>query len=242
VVLLLIVVVLAAAWGYLRPPVGARTPKPPLQRAWLLGVGAVLHLVALLLDGDLAILTMAGSLVALLAAAAANRHLTGALVMAVGLLLNLVALVLNNGMPVRTSALEQAGVIAPGEVPELSGPQHVEGPSDRFGVLGDALPVPVTGEVVSFGDLIIILGAADAARELSRRRARRWTEAERAAYRSQTVQASAVQDWGAAPNGRPVAGSQNSEYPDDSAPVIIDLDNERRTSGRRELVAASHRR
>lgn len=209
---------------------------------WLLGGGAALHVVALLLDGDLATLAMAASLVALLAAAAVNRHLTGVVVMAAGLLLNLVALVLNNGMPVRASALEQAGVIAAGEVPELSGPRHLEGPSDRFGVLGDALPIAATGEVVSFGDLIIILGAADAVRELSRRRSRRWSEADRAAYRSQIAQTSVVQDWGAAPSGRPASGSQYSENPEDSAPVIIDLDNERRTSGRRELVAASHRR
>lgn len=240
--LLVIVLAVAAAWGLLRPPVGARTPRPGVQKVWLLGVGAVLHVVALLLDGDLATLTMAASLVALLALAAANRHLTGVVVMAAGLLLNLVALVLNNGLPVRASALEQAGVIVAGEVPELSGPRHLEGPSDPFGVLGDALPISVTGEVVSFGDLIIILGAADAARELSRRRGRRWSEADRAAYRSQVAQASADQDWGTAPSGRPASGSQNSENPEDTAPVVIDLDKERLTSGRRELVAASHRR
>jgi Family of unknown function (DUF5317) len=242
VVLLVIALVVAATWGLARRPAGARTSRPRVEQAWLLGVGAALYGLALLLDGSVANLVMAASLVALLAGAAANRHLTGVVVMAAGLLLNLTALVLNNGMPVRPGALEHAGVIEPGEVPDLSGPRHLETASDQFGVLGDALPIAATGEVLSFGDLIIILGAADAARELSRRRSRRWSEADRAAYRSDIVQASAAQDWGAAPSRWAVSGSQYSEKPDTDAPAIIDLDSERRTSGRRELVAASHRR
>ena len=235
--LLLVAVLVGGAMGLRRTPTGAHTPRPALERIWLLGVGAALHAAALLLDGGLAPLALAASLTAFIAAAAANRHLTGMAVVGFGLLLNLTAVVLNNGVPVRQSALEQAGAPA-----TVDGPRHLETGSDAFGVLGDALPVPLTGNVVSFGDLIVILGAAEAVRELARRRRRRWSEAERTAYRVRTTTASVVQDWGAAPRPRPSSGPQYSENPDDTAPLIIDLDNERATSGRRELVAASHRR
>ena len=213
-----------------------------MHRIWLLGLGAALHALALLLDGGLATLALAASLTAFIAAATANRHLTGVAVVGLGLLLNLTAVVLNNGMPVRQSALEQAGARAADDAATVDGPRHLETGSDAFGVLGDVLPVALTREVVSFGDLIVILGAAEAVRELTRRRARRWSEAERRAYRVRTAQASVVQDWGAAPSAPPSSGIQYSENPEDTAPLIIDLDSERATSGRRELVAASHRR
>ena len=237
VLLLLVAVLAGGALGLRQPPTGAHTPHPAMERIWLLGLGAVLHALALLLDGDLATVALAASLTAFIAAAVANRHLTGVAVVGFGLLLNLAAVVLNNGMPVRQSALEHAEAAT-----TVDGPRHLETGSDAFGVLGDALPVPVTREVVSFGDLIVILGAAEAVRELTRRRARRWSEADRTAYRARIAHASVVQDWGAAPSARPSSGSQYSANPEDTAPLIIDLDSERATSGRRELVAASHRR
>ena len=241
--LLLIVAVLAGgAIGSFRRPVGAHTPRPAMHRIWLLGVGAALNAAAPLLDDRLATLALAASLTVLIAAAVANRHLTGVVVVGAGLLLNLMAVVLNNGMPVRQSALERAEAVEPGETPILDGPRHLETGSDRFGVLGDVLPIPLTREVLSFGDLIVIIGAADAVRELARRRSRRWTESERAAYRLRTATTSVVQDWGTAPSAAPVSGSQYSANADADAPLIIDLDSERATSGRRELVAASHRR
>lgn len=227
--------------GWLRPPVGARTARPAVHRIWLIAVGAALYAAALLAEGDGAILLSAAALSALIAAAVANRHLTGVVVVGIGLLLNLMALVLNNGIPVRQSALEEAGVVSPGEVPTITGPHHLETGSDAFGVLGDALPVPLANQVVSFGDLIVVLGAADAARELTRRRSRRWTEPERSAYRLRTAQTSVVQDCGIAPSAAPVSPSQNSAKPEDTAPLVIDIDNDRATSSRRELVAASHR-
>lgn len=240
--LLLVAVVVGGSVGLLRAPTGAHTSRPVVRRTWLVGLGAVLYAAALLLDGGIATLVMAASLTALIAAASANRHLTGVVVVGLGLLLNLTALVLNNGMPVRQIALERAGVVAAGEVPTLGGAQHLETRSDAFGVLGDVLPISLTREVLSFGDLIVILGAADAVRELARRQSRPWTPRERTAYRVRTAEASEVQDWGRAPRPAPVSAFQYSANPDDTAPLIIELDNERATSGRRELVAASHRR
>ena len=213
-----------------------------LDAVWLLAVGTAANGASFVLDGDLATVALAGSMAALIAVAAANRHLTGVLVIGAGLLLNLVAVVLNNGMPVRQGALEQAGVVSPGDTVELHGARHLETPSDRFGALGDALPVPITREVLSFGDLIVIAGALDATRELVRRRARAWSDAERRAYRVRAAQTSVVQDWGTAPSARPVSGSQYSAKPDSRAPAVIDLTSESATSDRNELVAASHSR
>jgi len=213
-----------------------------MYRIWLLGLGAALYAAALLLDGSMATLAMAAALATLIAAAVANRHLTGVVVVGAGLLLNLVALVVNNGMPVRQSALERAGVVQAGEVPTLTGPRHLEGPSDAFGALGDALPVGLTREVLSFGDLIVIVGAGDAVRELTRRRSRRWSDPERDAYRVRTVQTRVVQDWGTAPSAPPESASQYSAKPDATAPNVIDLTSESATPRRGELVAASHSR
>lgn len=230
------------AAGLLRPPIGARGVRLHLRRLPILAVGALGSALAQQLDGDLATLALAGSLALLLAFVAANAHATGVAVIGCGLLLNLVAVVLNNGMPVRGSALVAADVVEESQLSTTSfaGPRHLETGSDRLAVLGDVLPLPLVREVVSFGDLIVVLGAADAVRELARRRRASWSAAERAAYRSTMTQLSAVQDWGTAPSAAPDSGSQYSAKPDLSAPDTIDLTKAPLTRRPRPLVAATH--
>lgn len=205
-------------------------------------MGAFGTALSQLLEGDQATMAMAGALAVLLAFVAANAQVTGILVIGCGLLLNLVALVLNNGMPVRGEALVKAGVVERQELPTISvtGSRHLEAGTDRLAVLGDVLPVPGVREVLSFGDLIVLVGAADAVRDVSRRRRRRWSADERAAYRSTMTQLKAVHDWGAAPRPVPDSGSQNSAKPDVTEPASIDLTSERRASRSRPLVAATH--
>ena len=230
VVLLVIAVVIGLAIGLSRPRAGAHAVRPHLEQVPLLAVGAALNAMAALLDGTAANLALAASLAILIAVAMANRHITGAAVVGLGLLLNLVAVSVNGGVPVRASAMVEAGMIEPGDVAtvELTGPRHLETPADAAAGLGDIIPVPFVGEVVSFGDLIVIFGAADAVRELSRRRARREVEVVVPADARQlaTMTASADQVWGTAPRARPVPASQYSANPDDTAPVTIDLDRE----------------
>lgn len=215
VVVLLVVAVLGGlVAGRLRAPAGARAVRLQLRRLPLLAVGAFGTALAQVLDGGLATLALGGALAVLLAFVAANAHVTGVLVLGCGLLLNLVAVVLNNGMPVRGEALVVAGVVDEDELPTttFAGPRHLETSSDRLGVLGDALPVPIAREVLSFGDLIVLMGVADAVRELSRRRRGSWPSAERRDYRSQMSQLSIVEAWGepehidltSAPTGEPV--------------------------------------
>ena len=201
---MLVVAVLGGlAVGRLRSPMGARGVRLHVRRLPLLAVGAFGSALSQLLDGDLATLALGASLVTLLAFVAANMHITGVFVIGCGLLLNLVAVVLNNGMPVRGGALVAAGVVDEGELAgtTFGGSRHLESSSDRLAMLGDVLPIPLSREVLSFGDLIVVAGAADAMRELSRRRQPAWAPSRRQDYRATSTQLSIVQDWGTSPSG-----------------------------------------
>jgi hypothetical protein len=202
--------------------------RPHLEQIPLLAVGAALNAMASVLDGTAATLALAASLAVLIAVAMANRHITGMAVVGLGLLLNLVAVSVNGGVPVRASAMVEAGMVEPGDEAtiELTGPRHLETSADAAAGLGDIIPVPFVDDVVSFGDLILLFGAADAVRELSRRRARREVEVPADARQLATMTVSADQVWGTAPSARPVPASQYSANPDDTAPVTIDLDRE----------------
>lgn len=215
-----------------------------MEQIPLLGLGAALNAASTMLGGAAATMTVAASLAVLIAVAMANRHITGVAVVGVGLLLNLFSVAVNEGMPVRPGALVRAGVIAEEDLASttVDAPRHLETYRDSLGVLGDVLPIPLAREVLSFGDLIVVVGAADAVRELSRRRGRRWTAAERAAYLARTTDASVVHVWGTAPSAPPVSGSQYSANPDADAPATIDLDSDRDVDRSPDLVSASHSR
>lgn len=235
----MLLLVLAVAGGLVagrvRHPAGGHGAVPHLRRLELVVVGLGLALLASLVDGDASVLFDALSIAVLATFAGLNRGVTGVAVVGVGLVLNLGAVVLNNGMPVRGDALVSAGVV---ERPELArhrepAPRHVETDADNVPWLGAIVPVSALHTVVTFGDLILLAGLADAARDLSRRRARLpevddgdeelWPagvprpaapsgpEAEDQA--PATTEASADQDWGAAPSGAPESGSQCSANP-----------------------------
>jgi hypothetical protein len=242
VILLLIAVAGGLLAGWAQPAAGARTARPHLRHVWLVALGALLNAGAAVTDGDAAVLVAAASLAVLAAFAAANPTVTGIAVVGLGLLLNLAALVLNDGTPVRPGALVRAGVVERHELAtfELDASEHLETDADRFAVLGEVLPVPVTNDVVSFGDLIIVVGVADATRELARRRRRRWSSDQRAGYVALTTLASVDHDWGTAPSGAAVSATQCSANPDDDAPEVMDLDKEAAVESSPDLVAASH--
>jgi hypothetical protein len=244
VLLLAVAVVVGLVSGRAARPLGAHAPR--LRFTWvpLLGVGAAVNLLAYLLDGTAATLALAASLALLLGFVGVNTQVTGVVVIGAGLLLNLVSVVLNDGMPVRGSALVTADVVAADELDTVgfSGPRHLETSADTVPVLGDVLPLPVGGEVMSFGDLIVVFGAADAVRELARRHRRAWAATDRADYAATMAQARLVQDWGTAPRLAPDSGSQCSAKPDVSAPPIIDLASEPATAPSPALVAATHSR
>ena len=217
--------------------------RPRVDHIGLLAVGAGLNALSVALDGAASIVVLAASLTVLIAVAVANRHITGVAVVGVGLLLNLVGVAVNGGMPVRVSAMEAAGLVEPGEAVEVSDPRHIETSDDPVPVLGDVLPVPFAHEVISFGDLIIVVGAADAVRELSRRRARVPSPGHLRAQGVLHIRSTRLdQVCGTAPSGAPVSATQYSAYPDRSTPVTIDLSSDERATSEPELVAASHNR
>lgn len=215
-VLLALAVLVGIVAGRARHPLGARSPRLTLSWLPLLAAGAVLNVGAYVLDGTAATLSLVASLAVLLGFTAVNAHVTGIAVVGVGLLVNLVAVAVNGGMPVRPSALVAAGVVDEHEVAtlELTGARHLERDGDRLPVLGDALPlpVPVAPEVLSFGDLIVVVGAGDAVRDLARRRRPPWTAAEREAYRARLAATAGGAPTPLGQMGRPVG-----------APDAIDL-------------------
>lgn len=242
--MLVLAVVVGLAAGWVRPPLGARGLRLPIVRLPLLVAGAVGTAAAQMVGHDAGTLVLGLSLAVLAAFAASNTHVTGVAVVGLGLVLNLAAVVLNDGMPVRPGALVAAGVVERSDLPtlELAGPRHLETPRDRVPVLGDVLPVPLAREVLSFGDLVILVGTADAVRDLARRRRRRWSRVDRVDYESAMTQLRVVHDWGTAPSGAPVSGSQYSAKPDVEAPATIDLTSDDPAAGARPLVQASHSR
>jgi len=208
VVLLALVVSAGLLGGLARPPLGAHAVHPRLRHAGLLGGGAVLNAASLLFDGNVAILSLTASLAVLIAFAATNRHVTGIAVVGLGLLVNLAPVAMDGGMPVRPGALVRAGLVAPDDLvgTELRGARHLETDRDVLGVLGDALPLRPLGEVLSLGDLIVVAGAGDAVRELSRRRPRRRSVATDTGHR-------------ASPGDAPAGGSATIDLASDQRPT-----------------------
>lgn len=229
---MVVAVVGGLAAGVLRRPLGARSQRIRIERLPLLAVGAAGTALARLVPADLATVVMGVSLAVLLAFAIGNAHVTGVIVIGFGLLLNLTALVFNDGIPVRGEALVRAGVVERADLPatRFAAPRHLETPNDRLAVLGDVVPVPIAESVLSFGDLIVMVGTADAMRDLARRRRRSWSSGERVDYDSTMTQLKAVHDWGSAPSAIPESGSQYSAKLDLRAPVTIDLTSEAPTA------------
>lgn len=110
---------------------------------------------------------------ALLTFAVGNLRVVGMAVVFLGLGLNAAVILANQGMPVSREAVVAAGVAGAGGLDSLDlGPaRQWEAPSDHLDVLGDVVPVPVVGEVVSFGDLILAAGLANVSFRLLRPRA-----------------------------------------------------------------------
>lgn len=132
-------------------------------RWWpLLGAGLGLQALVGIFDGA-AFPLLVASYAFLLAFAAANVAIVGMWMVATGVAMNLAAIALNAGMPVRADALVAAGLADPGRAGEvgLAAKHHLERPSDRLPALGDIIPVAPLGEVVSFGDVVMAVGAAN---------------------------------------------------------------------------------
>lgn len=136
-------------------------------RAWpVLALGAAVQLLVegAGLGGGVGFALVLVSYGLLVAFAVANLVRPGMPLVLLGILLNALVIAVNGGMPVKAEAIVAAGLAdTPAEARALDfgGKRHVAGPDDRLLVLGDVLPVPIgAGEVLSYGDLVLALGAA----------------------------------------------------------------------------------
>jgi hypothetical protein len=174
VVLIGVAIVVGALIGLAVPPSERRFKRPRARLVPLVGAGVLAQVAAGQLDGGRAVAVALLGFACLIAFALANMHLVGMGVLTVGLASNVFVIAINGGMPVRTRALVAAEVIEERDVQgvELNGPRHVERSSDHLVELGDIIPVPIAHEVVSFGDLILLVALSDIAAHLVRRRRR----------------------------------------------------------------------
>lgn len=153
--------------GYLRGGkityVGNRT-----FRWWpVLLAGALLQILAQQeVVGDGYALLLA-SYVCLLAFALLNWRTVGMGIIAIGIATNFAVIAKNDGMPIRPDAIVDAGIANADEIDELESElwakRHIETPEDDWMVLADIIPFPFPGyrQVLSFGDLVLMVGFAD---------------------------------------------------------------------------------
>jgi hypothetical protein len=87
-------------------------------------------------------------------------------VILVGAALNATVIAMNGRMPYSVAAARTAG-LPDGSVTQKNAPADT---NTRLAVLGDVIPVPPLGKIVSPGDLFIILGAAATVAAAMRRR------------------------------------------------------------------------
>lgn len=247
--------------GRLRPPAGGHGARPHLHDLLLLLAGVLVVGLSVVVADSVAIVVRGIGLAAVAAFALRNRAVTGIAVAGLGAVLNLAGLVLNNGIPVRPDALVDAGVVEADAVRdhELDEPYHLRTDRDAVPWLGAVAPFRPTGQVLSFGDLFVLVGTFDALRDVTRRRARPPHLEEEGAAEGEgggdgdgsssaadqperTTQANADQDWGDAPSGDAESGSQCSAKPDRSTADAIAFWREADVAPSPAHLAARHDR
>jgi hypothetical protein len=135
----------------------------PLRWLSLLFVGLGLQIGATLwspawLTRPWALLVVVTSNLAILVFIARNRLLPGMLLADVGVALNLLVIVVNGAMPVSAGAARVAGVET---APSSIALKHERMSEDTaLPWLGDVIPLPALGEVLSAGDLLLASGIA----------------------------------------------------------------------------------
>ena len=106
---------------------------------------------------------------AVLAFAVLNVRIGGMVLVIAGLGLNLLVAVINWGTPVSGSALVSAGIVTPDDLPALAlNGGRVPADGALLGFLGDVIPLP-WGQVVSVGDLLLLVGIALVTASIARR-------------------------------------------------------------------------
>jgi hypothetical protein len=158
--------------GALRRGRLATLARTRLRRPVLLALAVACALAADVLDLPAPAVFAFVGLLAGIWFAASNLLIPGMFVVGIGVVANLVPVALNGAMPVRGEALVDASLVAESDLErvELSGARELADSDTTLEVLGDVIPVPQFDQVVSFGDLIILVGLADVIANLMRAR------------------------------------------------------------------------
>ena len=141
----------------------------------LLAVGVTIPLLVAWVDPPGGALFVALALISLIAFALMNFRLAGMGVVAFGLFLNLVPIVVNGAMPVSPEAMVNADLapnVGAAELLKLQAPREIQQAGDRLVFLGDIIPIGILDQVLSFGDLVLLVGLADVVANRVRRRYR----------------------------------------------------------------------
>lgn len=147
-------------------------PWESINQTWLLAAGVVIQAIAETFEVPARRSLLVIGLFLVIVALAGNLfRLAGAGVTIVGIVANLAALVANGHVPVRLEALTGAGVVPAGadasSVSLNGGLAQVADADTRLEFLGDIVPIGLLGDVVSFGDLIVLAGLGLIARSLA---------------------------------------------------------------------------
>lgn len=172
---ILLALLVGLAVGLVRGGQLARLWQSPLRWPALLVIAVPCAFGADALNISLAPLIAMVGLAAALVFALANLNLIGMGVIAFGIVANLAAIGLNGAMPVRADALVESGMVAADDLGNvrLHASREFTYRETKLAVLGDVFPVPATHQVVSLGDLIILVGLADVIANLLLGRSRR---------------------------------------------------------------------
>jgi Family of unknown function (DUF5317) len=143
-----------------------------LSRFWLLAVAVGCALGADLIDLPVPAVFAVAGLLAGIGFAASNLLIPGMAVVGIGVAINLAPVALNGAMPVRAEALVDAHIVAASDLDrvELSGARELADSDTILEILGDVIPLSPFGQVMSFGDLIVLVGLADVVANLMRAR------------------------------------------------------------------------
>ncbi len=157
----LIALVIGAIIGLLRGGRWSSLIAAPVRGKAFLVAGVASSLVLATLDPSMPVLWSTVALVAFIGFGASNLTMSGVIVFMVGLLCNLAVLLANGAVPVSERALTSVDRVDDRGAAIIEGAHESTETARRLGFLADVVPVPVIGAVVSLGDLIALVGAAD---------------------------------------------------------------------------------
>jgi hypothetical protein len=165
-ILAVILLGVGVLWGLAQGGKLNKLGEVEFKFAWLVFAGLGLQIAAELVGAFIfrglgnsvaGLVILALSYGCLIAFLALNLQRPGALFIGAGLALNLLVILLNQSMPVSVRAAQAAGIQSVRFL-EAAVKHQVMSAGTKLSFLGDVIPVPVIGTVVSVGDVLIGVG------------------------------------------------------------------------------------